>query len=125
MEEIIIYEKPTCSKCRAAVSLVGANGRPSRRVRYYEEKLSKKKLSELVERLGIAPDKLVRTKESLYKELGLDISSMTSEAIISVLVEHPDLLERPILECGDKAVVGRSAEKVVAFLKELNSPQVS
>lgn len=119
MEELVIYEKPTCSKCRAAVALADASGRPARRIRYHEERLSKEKLNELVRKLGMRPAELVRTKEPLYRALGVDVSSMTDDAVLELLADQPDLLERPILEYGDRAVLGRPVENVGVFLREI------
>lgn len=121
MEDIVIYEKPTCSKCRAAVSLADASGRSVRRVRYHEKRLSSKKLRDLVRKLGMPAHALVRTKEPLYRELGIDATRMPDAAVIKLLAEHPDLLERPILECGERAVLGRPTENVVRFLKEIGA----
>jgi arsenate reductase len=117
MPELIIYEKPTCSTCRVAVSMLDASGKPFKRVRYYDDPLSAQKLQELLGKLEMRPIDIVRTKEPLYKELG--VADMSDEEIIAALTEHPDLLQRPIVEYGDRAVLGRPPEKVEAFVKEV------
>jgi arsenate reductase len=117
MPELIIYERPTCSTCRVAVSMLDASGKPFKRVRYYDEPLGEQKLRELLGKLGMKPIDIVRTKEPLFKELG--VGDMPDDEIIAALAEHPDLLQRPIVEYGDRAVLGRPPEKVEAFVKEV------
>lgn len=117
MDDLIIYEKTTCSKCRAADALLDASGRPYRKIRYMEHSLSKAKLRELLRKLGIPAQELVRTNEDAYKALGVNVRTMNVTGIIELLAEHPELLQRPILECGDRAVLGRPTENVSKFLK--------
>lgn len=119
MEDLVIYEKPTCSKCRAAVALLDESGRPYRKIRYMERPLSARKLAELVKKLGIPAKDLVRTNEESYKKLRAHAGTMSEKEIIAFLAKHPALLQRPILECGDKAVLGRPTENVARFLKEI------
>lgn len=121
MDDLVIYEKPTCSTCRAAIALVDASGKPYRKVRYHEDRLSAKKLAELVRKLGLPASAIVRTKEARYKELGLDRASMQDADVIAVLAANPELIERPILECGERAVLGRPIANVSAFLRELTA----
>jgi len=120
MDEIIIYEKPTCSKCRVAITLLDASGKSFKRVRYHEDRLSKAKLHELTQKLNMRPAEIVRTKEKLYKELKIDVFAMDDDELLDVLQQYPELLERPILEYGDRAVLGRPTENVTAFLKEIS-----
>jgi len=121
MDELVIYEKPTCSKCRAATALLDADGREYRRVRYHDDRLSAKKLKELARKLGMRPHDIVRTKETAFKELGVTLADMSDAQVIDMLAAHPELIERPILECGDRAVLGRPTENVGKFLKELSA----
>lgn len=120
MDEITIYEKPTCSTCRAAVSLLDASGKPFKRVRYHDEPLTKEQLRALVAKLGMRPFEIVRTKEERYKQLEIDAAAMPDDAVLDLLAEHPELMERPILEYGDRAVLGRPTERVAAFLREIS-----
>ena len=79
---------------------------------YLKEKPTQKELEELVEKLGIRPEELIRKKETIYKEkyAGKD---MTDEKWIAAMVENPVLIERPILIKGNKAIIGRPAERVL------------
>jgi arsenate reductase len=118
MEEIIIYEKPTCSKCREAVSMVDESGAAFRRVRYYDEPLTQQKFTELIRKMGITARELLRTNEPLYRELGLAKADLSDTELIALMVKHPDLMQRPILERGDMAILGRPTERVAEFLKQ-------
>lgn len=66
--------------------------------------------------MKIAPRELLRTNEPIYRELGLGGGEFTDAQIISLMVEHPDLIQRPIVERGDRAVLGRPVEKVKDLL---------
>jgi arsenate reductase len=85
-------------------------------VNYYLEPLSEKRLRELIRKMGIKPRELLRTSESIYRELGLGKKELTDNEIISLMVKHPDLMQRPIVERGDRAVLGRPTENVKALL---------
>ena len=62
--------------------------------------------------MGISPRDLLRTSEPVYRELGLAKGEFTDAEIISLMVENPDLIQRPIVERGDRAVLGRPTERV-------------
>jgi len=86
------------------------------KVNYYLEPLSKAKLSELIRKMGIQPRELLRTSEPVYRELGLGKGEFTDEQIVSLMVKHPDLIQRPIVEKGNRAVLGRPVENVKQLL---------
>ncbi|HTG91566.1 MAG TPA: ArsC/Spx/MgsR family protein [Pyrinomonadaceae bacterium] len=86
------------------------------KVNYYIEPLNKKKLTELIRKMGISPRDLLRTSEPVYRELGLAKGEFTDAEIISLMVENPDLIQRPIVERGDRAVLGRPTERVKELL---------
>jgi arsenate reductase len=86
------------------------------KVNYYLEPLGKAKLKELIRKLGIKPRELLRTSEPIYRQLGLAKGDFTDDQIISLMVEHPDLIQRPIVERGDRAVLGRPVENVKQLL---------
>jgi arsenate reductase len=66
--------------------------------------------------MGIAPRELLRTSEAVYKELGLGKRELTDDEIIRLMAEHPDLIQRPIVERGDRAVLGRPTERIKELL---------
>jgi len=86
------------------------------KVNYYIAPLSKKKLIELIRKMGIKPRDLLRTSEAIYKELGLGKGEFTDDELIALMIEHPDLIQRPIVERGNRAVLGRPTENVKALL---------
>ena len=96
--------------------LLRESGVPFEKVNYYVEPLSKKKLADLVRKLGMKPRELLRKSEPVYKELGLANGEFSDSELIALMVEHPDLLQRPIIERGDRAVMGRPTENVKELL---------
>jgi arsenate reductase len=96
--------------------LLRASGVDFEKVNYYNQPLTKKKLAELIRKMKIKPRELLRTSESIYRELGLGNGEFTDDEIISLMVEQPDLIQRPIVERGNRAVLGRPTENVKALL---------
>ena len=115
-DNITVYEKPTCTKCREMNRFLTDNGVDFSKVNYYIEPLTKKKLTELVRKMNLSPRELLRKSEPVYKELGLAKGSFNDAELISLMVEHPDLMQRPIIERGDRAVLGRPTENVEELL---------
>jgi len=116
-DTITVYEKPTCTKCREMNRFLVEQGVDFSKVNYYIEPLSEKKLRELVKKMGIKPRELLRTSESIYRELGLGKKEFSDDEIISLMAKHPDLIQRPIVERGDRAVLGRPTENVKSLLR--------
>lgn len=96
--------------------LLRESGVAFEKVNYYVEPLSKKKLTELVRKMRIKPRELLRKSERVYKELGLADREVSDSELIALMVEHPDLIQRPIVERGDRAVLGRPTENVKELL---------
>ena len=115
--KITVYEKPTCTKCRELDRLLRENGVDFEKVNYYLEPLSESKLAELIRKMGIKPRELLRASEPIYRELGLGKAEHSDEQIIALMVQHPDLIQRPIVERGSRAVLGRPVENVKQILK--------
>jgi arsenate reductase len=92
------------------------NGVDFSKVNYYIEPLTKEKLQELLGKMKLTPRDILRTSEPIYRELGLGKGEFTDAEIISLLVKHPDLIQRPIVERGKRAVLGRPTENVKALL---------
>jgi arsenate reductase len=115
-DKITVYEKPTCTKCREMDKLLRESGVAFEKINYYLEPLGEKKLKELIKRMGIKPRELLRTSEPIYRELGLGKKDFSDDEIISLMVKHPDLIQRPIVERGDRAVLGRPTDNVKALL---------
>ena len=115
-DTITVYEKPTCSKCREMDKLLRERGIAYDKVNYYIEPLSRKKLTELLRKMNMKPRELLRKSEPVYKELGLAEDKFSDSELIAMMIEHPDLIQRPIVERGDRAVLGRPTENVKELL---------
>ena len=115
-DEITVYEKPTCTKCREMDRFLRESGVDFSKVNYYLEPLSKQKLTELIGKMKIKPRDLLRTSETVYRELGLGKQDFSDDEIISLMIKHPDLIQRPIVERGARAVLGRPTENVKCLL---------
>src|SRR5437588_2395430 len=104
-DNITVYEKPTCTKCREMDRFLRESSVDFSKVNYYLEPLSAEKLRELITKMGIKPRELLRTGESIYRELGLAKKDFSDDEIISLMAKHPDLIQRPIVERGNRAVL--------------------
>jgi len=116
MADITIYQKPTCSTCREAVRLLKESGKAFSAVNYYEQPFTKEQLMRLLKKAGLTPKDILRTKEDIYKELGLAKTSLSDDELIDLMVQHPDLIQRPIVEKGDQALLARPAESIGKLL---------
>ena len=111
-----IYHNPRCSKSRQTLQILEEKGVDTDIVEYLKTPPSRAQLEEILGMLGIEPRELMRRKESEYKELGLDDASLGREALIQAMVEHPRLIERPIVIRDGKAIIGRPPEKVLELV---------
>jgi len=116
MPKITVYQKPTCTTCRKVYAALKDSGADFKAVNYYADPISKTKLKSLLSKMKIPAQDLLRKKESIYKELGLAKKKLSQEKLIDVMVKHPDLIQRPIVEKGAKAILARPAERVVDVL---------
>ena len=116
MAKIIIYQKPTCTTCREVYGVLKESGVDFDAVNYYLDPLPKTKLKELLKKMGMPAAGLLRKKEDVYKELKLDKKKLSDDEIVDLMVKHPDLIQRPIVEKGSKAILARPAEKIKEIL---------
>jgi arsenate reductase len=86
------------------------------KVNYYIEPLSEAKLRELLKKMNLKPRDILRSSEPVYRELGLGKKDFSDDEIIELMAKHPDLIQRPIVERGGRAVLGRPTENVKALL---------
>jgi arsenate reductase len=96
--------------------LLRESGIPFEKVNYYIAPLNRKKLTDLIRKMNLKPRDLLRKSEPIYKELGLAKDEFSDSELIGLMIEHPDLLQRPIVERGDRAVLGRPTENVKELL---------
>ncbi len=113
---ITIYHNPRCSKSRATLELIRQQGQEPTIVEYLKEPLSASTVKSLLKQLGIDARDLLRTKEDAYKSAGLNDTDLSDDTIIAAMIEHPKLIERPIVSDGKRAVLGRPPENVLELL---------
>ena len=85
-------------------------------VDYYTDPLTKTKLRELIRKMGISARELLRTKEPIYKTLRLGDRDVSDADLVDLMVQHPDLIQRPIVEKGSRAILARPAERLREIL---------
>ena len=96
--------------------LLRESGVDFEKVNYYIEPLTKDRLVELLRKMKMKPRELLRTSEQVYRDLGLAKKDLPDDKLIELMVKHPDLIQRPIVERGNRAVLGRPVENVKALL---------
>lgn len=116
MSQFTIYHNPRCSKSRQTLALLEENNIQAEIVLYLENTPDETELAGILEKLGITARELLRKGESVYKEDNLGDTTLTDEDLIAAMVAEPKLIERPIVVKGDKAVLGRPPENVLALL---------
>ena len=116
MAELTVYEKPTCTTCRKLATLLQERGVDFDRVDYHVYPLPEEKIRELLGKAGISARDALRTREPVYEELGLDGREASEDELVALMAEHPQLLQRPVVERGDRAVLARPVERVIELL---------
>jgi len=115
MAEITIYHNPRCSKSRRTLALLEEHGIVPRIVLYLKTPPDEAQLRALLAKLGISAQQLVRRGEGAYKASGLDADS-SEQALLTAMARHPELIERPIVVVGKRAVLGRPPENVLDLI---------
>jgi arsenate reductase len=113
---VTIYEKPTCSTCRNLRALLAERGVDFESIDYHATGIEEGELRELLRKLGCRPREVLRTREPLVEELGLDRAQASDEELIAQMIANPVLLQRPIAVRGDRALLARPIERVLELL---------
>ena len=113
----IIYHNSRCSKSRQALALLRENAIDPIIVEYLREPITKPQLKELLKKLGFEPRELLRKSEKEFKVLQLSNKSLSDDVILDYMVNHPSLIERPIIVRGDDAVIGRPADNIFNLMQ--------
>ncbi|HET6631217.1 MAG TPA: arsenate reductase (glutaredoxin) [Rhodanobacteraceae bacterium] len=111
-----ILHNPRCSKSRETLALLHQHGVEPEVVNYLDQPPSADELEGILQRLELQPRELMRRNEVAYTELGLDDPSLSRQALIQAMTEHPILIQRPIVLANGKAAIGRPPEAVLAIL---------
>jgi arsenate reductase (glutaredoxin) len=116
MAEITIYQKPTCTTCKEVFQILKETNTDFDAIDYFTDPIPKAKLKELIQKIGLPVEELIRKKDQLFGDLRLGEKQLTEGQWLDLLAIYPDLLMRPIVEKGDKAIVARPARKIREFL---------
>ncbi len=112
---VTIYHNPRCSKSRATLKLLQDRGVETRIIEYLKTPPSEEELARILDLLAMEPEDLMRRGEAEYREY-VKGKNLSHEDQLRVMVEHPILIERPIVIKGDKAAIGRPPENVLTIL---------
>ena len=115
MTMITLWHNPRCSKSREGLKLLQEAGADVEVRKYLEDAPSAAEIRAVLDKLGVAPIDMMRTKEKLFRELGLSRDS-DPDTLIRAMAEHPRLIERPIGIRGDRARIGRPPENLLELL---------
>lgn len=114
--DVLIYHNPNCTKSRETLRLLETRGIKPKVIEYLKTPPSKTQLSNILKLLGLEPRALMRKHEAEYAEAGLDDPKLSRAELIDAMIEHPRLIERPIVLANGKAAVGRPPENVLKIL---------
>lgn len=113
---VTIYHNPRCSKSRSTLQLLTDNDVEPDVVEYLKTPPDARTLDELLTKLGMEPRDLMRKHEAEYKENNLDDESLSRVQLIQAMIDHPRLIERPIVVANNKVAIGRPPENVLDIL---------
>jgi arsenate reductase (glutaredoxin) len=114
-KKVALFYNPRCSKCREAYSLLNEKGCEVEIIEYLKDAPTEKELKEVLRKLGLKAQDLLRKKEPLFAEKYID-RKLTNAQWIKVMCKNPILIERPVAIYGSKAVIGKPVERVVEIL---------
>ena len=120
MSDVTILYNPRCGTCRKTLDLIKKNGIQPKIIEYLKIQLTKEELDRILRQLGMEPREIIRTKEKEYEQLKLSQPRLSRRELIQAMVNHPILIQRPIVLSKDKAVLCRSPEKVEQLLSGLS-----
>lgn len=114
----IIFHNPKCSKSQATLALLRSRGVEPKIIEYLLETPTAETLKDILKMLGMQPRELIRNKEAAYRDNALDDPTLSDAALIHAMVEHPILIERPIVICGTRAAIGRPPQNVLKIIPQ-------
>ena len=111
-----IFHNPRCSTSRNALALIQASGETPEVVEYLKTPPSREHLVELLNKMQMSPRELMRSKEAVFTELGLDNPEVSDDKLIDVMIDNPILINRPIVVTEKGAVLCRPLERIFEVL---------
>ncbi|MGN6122603.1 MAG: arsenate reductase (glutaredoxin) [Sphingomonas oligoaromativorans] len=118
MTDIIIYHNPACGTSRNTLALIRNSGVEPHVIEYLKTPPSRALLVEMIGRAGMTPRALLRQKDTPYAELGLDDASLTDDALVDAMMEHPILINRPLVVTPLGVKLCRPSETVLDILPD-------
>ena len=103
--KIVIYQKPTCTTCRQVHRALKESGVDFESVDYYVDPIPRAKLVDLLHKMDLKPRDLLRKNEDVYAKLKLGERDLSDDEVVDLMVTHPDLIQRPIVEKGARAIL--------------------
>jgi arsenate reductase len=122
MTDVTIYHNPACGTSRNTLAMIRHAGIEPHIIEYVERPPSREVLADLIARAGLRPRDVVRTKGSLYGELGLGDPSLSDDALLDAMIAHPILIERPLVVSPLGVKLCRPSEAVLDLLPALPTP---
>ena len=114
--KVTCYHNPRCGKSRQTLQLLQEQGIEVEVIDYLKTPPSAEELNDILKKLGMEPRELMRKKEAAYKAGGFDDETLDRQALINGMINHPILIERPIVVTDDKAAIGRPPEAVLTLI---------
>ena len=111
--KITIYEKPICTICHKVVKALVESGVDFEKVNYYVQTFSKTKLRSLLKKMKMKPSEVQRKDEKIYKDLKFKEKLYTEDQVLGFMIKHPYLVQRPIVEKGNKVILARPPERII------------
>ncbi len=116
MKEVTVWYNPSCSKCREALAILDESGCEVEAVEYLKTIPTKDEITTALTMLGMNPRELMRTKEDIYSELNLKDED-DYDKLVDAMIQHPILIERPVIFKDSKAIIGRPTSLIAKFLE--------
>ncbi len=116
MNKITVYEKSTCITCRKVAKAFSDQGISFEKIDYYTKPFSKSLLQSLLNKMSLNPSELLRKNDAAYKRLKNSIDKLSEDEILKLIIDIPDLIQRPIVEKGNKAILARPPERIKEIL---------
>lgn len=111
-----IYHNPRCRKSRETLKIINEHGIEPQKILYLDDVPSQKQLKEILKKLSLTAENIVRKTESIYKEK-FKSKTLTEKEWIQAMIKYPKLIQRPIVVKGSKAIIGRPPSNVMTLIK--------